>query len=196
MGTLCSKPKKMDHKQDKDAETTGGYFLIRHSERVDQVDDPIEGTYDEEDPGITDDGKLLAKSTGKLVSDIIDKLLKSNPEIFDKDTVPLILASPYLRCVQTAVQISKGLAKAGKPIHDDTIFLEDGCTERQDDRQYNNGSGVGQVLEIERKNPAEMKNLFEGFKSEKNRWLDYKNYPVLVRQAYERNDRIWERFDM
>lgn len=195
MGTFCCKDKKMEHEQDKDAKITGGYFLIRHSERVDQVDNPIKGTYNEEDPGITDDGMLLAKATGKMVSGIIDKLLTAYPEIFDKDTVPLILASPYLRCVQTAVQISHGLAEMGKPIHQDTIFLEDGCTERQDDRQYNNGSGVGQVLDIEMKNLVEMKNLLEGLKSEKNRWLDYTKYPALVRQAYERNDRIWERFE-
>jgi hypothetical protein len=195
MGTFCSKDKKMDHQQEKDAKITGGYFLIRHSERVDQVDHPLPVTYDEEDPGITDHGKLLAKATGKMVSSMIDMLLIGNPEIFDKDTVPLILASPYLRCVQTAVQISRGLAKMGKPIHQDTIFLEDGCTERQDDRKYKNGSGIGQVLDIEKKNIVEMKNLLEGFKSEKNRWLDYKKYPSLVRQAYERNDRIWERFE-
>ena len=90
--------------------------------------------------------------------------------------------------------LAKGLKESETMIHKNTIFIEDGCTERQDDEAYENTKNFAK-LEHENMSSIELNNLFEGFQTEKNELLDYKKYDILTRKNYEEHDAIWNRFE-
>lgn len=68
-------------------------YLIRHAE-------PEDGDYDEDDPGITKDGRKAAQALGQWMA--------------DKDEIPTVLfASPRMRTQETAEALAQAIEDAG-----------------------------------------------------------------------------------
>ena len=71
-------------------------FLIRHGERIDKVDPNwIKKSKNKEDPPLTKLGKKQSKKTGQNI------LNNKDHKKF------IIISNPYLRCIQTAIEILK-----------------------------------------------------------------------------------------
>ena len=96
------------------------FFAIRHGERADFSYNKLEKKRItlECDPPLTSIGLSQAEKTGFH--------LNSLTKTFDsKKKIPIIISSPFLRCVETAM----GIASKFDEIHENTIFLEDGLGE-------------------------------------------------------------------
>ena len=97
----------MDMIKEPKNEDTSMYLLVRHSERVDQVSsksDKIE-LKNIEDPEITTNGKKMAHITGISIANIVKNLKEKS--CINKNAIPCIISSPYIRCLQTSVYIGK-----------------------------------------------------------------------------------------
>ena len=90
-------------------------FVVRHGERSDDVNvDKLDFKEWEFDPNLTLIGKKQANITGIEINNICE-----NEKKF------VIVSSPFLRCIETAINISKSLPK----IYENTIFLQDSLGE-------------------------------------------------------------------
>eukprot|EP01016_Furgasonia_blochmanni_P024054 TRINITY_DN2589_c0_g3_i1.p1 TRINITY_DN2589_c0_g3~~TRINITY_DN2589_c0_g3_i1.p1 ORF type:complete len:286 (+),score=52.30 TRINITY_DN2589_c0_g3_i1:136-993(+) len=92
-------------------------FIVRHGEREDMVEgaDPSKVAL-EFDPELTELGKQQAFETGSALRQIIGNLQ------------PVIVASPFLRCLQTAYYMSKGM-KGQTSDGKHKVVVEDGFCE-------------------------------------------------------------------
>lgn len=168
------------------------YFMMRHSERCDLVYNKKENdkVIDHEDSPITTRGEKMAELTGNFIRNSIRQL--KHDGTINKNVTPVIISSPYLRCLQTAKNVINGL---NTPIHKNTIFIEDGCQERQDIKRYLK-TGQNQVLTYDKLTDSEKQKFFEGnYKWEDNAYLDYDKYPQLKRNNYEAPQEYFERFN-
>ena len=99
-------------------------FAIRHGQRA---DDPIsnEATSIEldYDPPLSTNGLLQAQLTGLYLRDVIANIERISGE---KKKI-IILSSPFLRCIQTAIYLSNGL----EHFHKHTIYINDEISEIQ-----------------------------------------------------------------
>lgn len=80
-------------------------FAIRHGERIDDpsVTQKLPHSIISFDPPLSKNGKMQAKATG----DFLDNYIHYLEIITNRPKNITILTSPFLRCVQTAAQISK-----------------------------------------------------------------------------------------
>ena len=147
-----------------DEKSNAAYIVIRHAERLDQVSNPKEEDLKDTDPGITDpNGRFQARSTGEELGHWIDTakiagVIPSGPKKI------VLISSPYLRTLQTALEVIGSLKKTGYELYEDCIFLEDGFVEKQKD-SANKGLDRWPPVKIDRKDTEEIK---EYMKSEHN----------------------------
>jgi broad specificity phosphatase PhoE len=96
-------------------------FAIRHGQRADDplAKDlvPIELEFD---PPLSKNGILQAKLTGIYMREMIERM-KGGPKKV------IVLSSPFLRCIQTAINLADGLAN----FHKETIYICDEIAEIQ-----------------------------------------------------------------
>ena len=164
------------------------YILLRHSERADQIKGEDERIINQEDPGISKNGESIAFETGVMVEKLIRKVKERN--LCGKDAIPVIVSSPYLRCMQTSVHLIKGLKKSGVDVYKNSIFMEEGWMERQDDKKYK-GADKWVTLVIE-KMTQEQRDLFlGGVKLVKNKIMYYNKWDNLNRVAYDKSGHRW-----
>lgn len=104
-------------------------FLIRHAQREDQQISDSDFTplnpknskkVHEPNCSITRKGEYQSYLTGRAIDqDYLNEDEEDNSEL----EPVLVLASPYKRCVQTAINICKGLEVGGRKIYKNTIFI-------------------------------------------------------------------------
>lgn len=96
------------------------FFVVRHGERADFSFDPKEKSkiLKEYDPPLTTHGLKQALKTGSYIKNELNS-------IHCPSKTPIIITSPFLRCVETAVNIAKGFTS----IYKDSIFIEDSLGE-------------------------------------------------------------------
>lgn len=100
------------------------FYLIRHGQRSDigNLKD-VQTTQKLHDPHLTSIGEFTSFKAGELIS-----------EEFDYDAPkPIVISSPYLRCIQTAENVLKGMQfrVSQQILEDDTIYIEDAIRESQ-----------------------------------------------------------------
>lgn len=99
-------------------------YLIRHGQRANIANlKELSKIKIEHDPHLTSIGEFMAYQTGEYICK------ENNYEKFPLMT----MSSPYLRCIQTAENILKGIefAPGDDAMQDNTIFLEDALRELQ-----------------------------------------------------------------
>ena len=129
-------------------------YLIRHGQRSDIGNlKEVLKMVKPHDPHLTSIGEFMAYKTGEFISS------EHNYKKMDL----LTLSSPYLRCIQTAENILRGIefAPGDSAMNDNTIFLEDALRELQgpeahvDPSQYWNSN----VMEHFAKSHGDMKSF-------------------------------------
>ena len=112
-------------------------YVIRHGERNDQFKmqhniDFTNPKYEhEQNTSITKRGAIQGYLTGSFIARQIrkKKYKNSKPRI-------LILSSPYLRCIQTAINLVSGIKSNSLSIYHDSIFISDHLKEFQNKSNY------------------------------------------------------------
>lgn len=104
-------------------------YIIRHGQRSDigNLKEFVKMKKDH-DPHLTSIGEFMSYKTGDGIC-----------EEHDYEKFPLLMiSSPYLRCIQTAENILKGIefVKNKHAMQDNTIFLEDSLRELQSSEAY------------------------------------------------------------
>ena len=104
-------PKAKDIPKSKEIPNKGQKYIIlaRHGERIDDVhkvtdeERQLWKPYDFElDIPLSVNGHLMAQTTGQTISQRVSSLLLNSSDI-------KVYSSPYVRCIQTALGIVKGL---------------------------------------------------------------------------------------
>ena len=182
------------------------YFLVRHSEREDQVKNhdirinSLKFSYPD-DPHITFNGDDIAYQTGRFVCDKIGHA--KNERIFDRniDHEIVQITSPYIRCMQTAFHFVKAFKEKGLKLYKNSLFQEDGIFEWQLDKKFK-GKDEGIVLMSDKMDESSLKDYiksiggdFHGCDFKKNEILDYQKFPSLKRKHYENKKDIEQRYD-
>ena len=99
-------------------------LAVRHGQRADDPmakdSVPIELEFD---PPLSKNGILQAKLTGRYLREMIASMERMSNE----SKKVIVLASPFLRCIQTAIHLADGLAN----FHKETIYVCDEISEIQ-----------------------------------------------------------------
>ena len=164
---------KMSHINKKPKLERGSVYIVRHSERADNVWDPKERskiTYEHDVP-ITEEGHKIAYHAGKWFKERVLSRKLSN-----KDFKYRIISSPYLKCLQTAKCLAQVIGYDN--IYEKKLFIEDAVEEWYNEEQ------VPEDVRQKRfwgNNWSEEKNkeLFSNISPAHNTLFDYTKYPVL-----------------
>jgi len=96
------------------------FFVVRHGERADFSYDSKEKSrvFKDYDPPLTAVGLKQSLKTGDFIKNSLNKINSVNK-------TPIIITSPFLRCVETAINIAKNFDF----IYENSIFLENSIGE-------------------------------------------------------------------
>ena len=148
--------------------------------------------YSAQDPDISEYGRFQALETGQVIAHKINKFKK---EMALADTVtPRVISSPYWRCLRTASRIIDGMNQQNMSMESDTIFVEDGVMEWQNDPN-NMMSEKELKLIFNNVNEDSKQKHLGNYYFEQNKLLDYQNNRRLKKKLFEDKFCVKERYD-
>lgn len=152
------------------------FFLIRHGERADFVNDPKEHkkVIVPCDPPLTTYGHQMAFETGEYLKIQLERFKLEKRCSLDAKIV--LISSPFYRCLQTTKMIAKGVGLEN--LYSKNIFVEDAigeywstiCGLNKYTPQKRFFSNLNEQLEEE---------LFSELKPQHNTFFDYEKNPVF-----------------
>ena len=145
-------------------------YAVRHSERIDLESPELfvehKKRFEAADTTLTPRGHVIASETGTLLKDQISS------QYPDKKII--MISSPYIRCIQTAVKIMKEIPN--EMLHSNTLQVEDGFQELYNSLTAGLAEDTPQKLVYKKilEGDTELKKEFLGeFGHENNTLLDY-----------------------